>query len=135
MDRGIRPCYSYQLLTYKPLHSEKKYVLFKRPLSNTPSTSSSRNQIVRCFIRPIRHNTLITIRSTIASHTGIIPIEQRGIDGVVGISTPVPVGLVAGIAAFFAEGFFVSPDVEAVGGEEVRLWVLVSGLGGWGSWG
>ena len=54
----------------------------------------------------------------VAAHGCGGAVEDGGVAGIMVGEGPVPVGLCAGVAAFFLEGLFVEPDVVAVPEEE-----------------
>lgn len=65
----------------------------------------------------------------------LIAIEEDAVLGVVGVASPVPVWLVAGIATLGPEGVLVVPEVIPVPWEEEGLWCVstASWEHGWGA--
>jgi len=62
---------------------------------------------------------------TVSRHAGVASIEDGGVERVRGILAPVPVRLVALVAAFVAEGLLVGPGEVPVPGEEVSLFAML----------
>jgi hypothetical protein len=54
----------------------------------------------------------------VTAHAPFVAIEDGGVDNI-WILGPVPIGLVAGVRTFCAEGGFVSPNIVAVPVHEV----------------
>lgn len=50
----------------------------------------------------------------VAAHAGVTAVEDGGIAKVRGISAPIEVGLIAGVATLLTESLLVSVDVVAV---------------------
>lgn len=71
----------------------------------------------------------------VARQAELIAIEEGAVFGVVGVASPVPVWLVAGVAALGPEGVLVVPDIIPVPWEEKGLWCVstASWEHGWGA--
>ena len=63
----------------------------------------------------------VRLEHAVAGHAAFATIEVRRIDGVVCALAPVPIGLVAGVSAFVAQGLFIHPRIVAMPGQEIRL--------------
>lgn len=66
----------------------------------------------------------VSLVCTVAAHGSRTAIEHRGVEKVVGVSAPVDVRLVAGVAALVAKGRLVRPCEVAMPREEVTLMVI-----------
>ena len=66
-------------------------------------------------------DVVVRLLDAVAREREFVAVEERRVLRVVRITPPVPVGLVAGVAAFGAEGVFVVPEVVAVPGQEEGL--------------
>lgn len=63
----------------------------------------------------------------VARQAELVAIEEDAALGVVGVAAPVPVWLVAGVAALGPEGVLVVPEVIPVPREEEGLWCVSTG--------
>ena len=115
-------------------------LLFEWSRSDTSATSGSRNQIV-WLLESCLFDAWVIGWNTVTAHAGIIAVEQRRVDRVICITSPVPVlgiqpvlanrvhwysgkctyRLVTSITTFVAERLLVCPDVVTVCRKQVRL--------------
>src|SRR4051812_18914493 len=63
----------------------------------------------------------MVLLDAVAGQAVFVTVEEDGVLGVVRVAPPVPVGLVAGVAALGTEGVLVVPEVVSVPGKEEGL--------------
>jgi hypothetical protein len=120
-------------------------VLLEWPSGHAAATVTGRNHVIRGRGSRYRDSGVAGDVGTIAAHARVIPVEERGIDRILGISVPVPVlclfvsvfnlpsktggnpyWLVSGVAALFPESILVVPDVVPMPWQEGCLFKLAN---------
>lgn len=95
-------------------------VLFERACRHASAARPGGEVLVFCDGRVVVWDVL-----AVAGDAVVGSVEDRGVERVVCVFLPCPVGLVAVVAAFVAKGLLVGPGEVAVPGEEVALLPVV----------
>lgn len=89
--------------------------VLERPAVYTSTTSSRWEEDVGSG-RAWNITSGVIVIFTVAAHTGVAAVKDRGVSKIKSILSPVEIGLVPVIAAFFSESLFVGVDVVSMPG-------------------